>query len=399
MLAPVRVATGIRLAVPWFDMALAVLHRSGTIARSVSATPTALRPGRVLRWRPATNEGCTVCGATARSIVLSSAAIASQLAWLEDFHRRRLTRSARERRTALADRASFTQDEPRVIVTCRSCRLVFRHPRQSADAVERDYAEDRYGASRLAALADAQGRAYDAKIALLRRWLPLRRRPRVVEVGSFVGGFLTAAAAAGWDALGIDPGEEVVAFCRDRGLTVERGTLEDAALAEDAVLAPASADAVVVWNTFDQIPVPGPTLTAAARVLRTGGVLAVRVPNGRYFVEAMLRLQTDGAMARRARLLALAWNNLIGFPYLHGYSVGTLDRLMAPFGFERLAAEPDTLLTLADADTTRWAALEERVVKAACRLAWRRQIPGPARFAAAPWLDVYYRRGAGTFAR
>ncbi|MEO7974092.1 MAG: hypothetical protein ABIU84_10955, partial [Thermoanaerobaculia bacterium] len=93
---------------------------------------------------------------------------------------------------------------------------------------------------------------------------------------------------------------------------------------------------------------------------------------------------------------ALAWNNLIGFPYLHGYSVGTLDRLVAPYGFERLAAEPDTLLTLADSDTTRWAALEERLVKTACRIAWRRQIPGPAQFAAAPWLDVYYRRGSGS---
>ncbi|MEO6028526.1 MAG: methyltransferase domain-containing protein, partial [Candidatus Binatia bacterium] len=340
LLADARAGTGIRLAVPSFDMALAVLRRSGTIARSVALTPTALRrTGRVLRWRPATTEGCTVCGATARSAILSSAAIASQLAWLEDFHLRRLTRAARERRAALEDRANFTQDEPRAIVACRSCRLVFRHPRQSADAVERTYAEDRYGETRLAGLAAAQERAYDGKIAHLRRWLPLRRRPRVVEVGSFVGGFLTAAEAEGWDALGIDPGEEVVAFCRDRALTVERGTLEDAALAL------ASADVVAVWNTFDQIAAPGPTLTAAARVLRPGGVLAVRVPNGRYFADAMLRLESDGALARRTRLLALAWNNLIGFPYLHGYSVGTLDRLVAPYGFERLAAEPDTLLT------------------------------------------------------
>jgi hypothetical protein len=57
---------------------------------------------------------------------------------------------------------------------------------------------------------------------------------------------------------------------------------------------------------------------------------------------------------------------------------------------------PDTLLPLADADTPRWAAWEERLVKAACRASWSRQIPGPARFAAAPWLDVYYRRFAGS---
>jgi SAM-dependent methyltransferase len=220
---------------------------------------------------------------------------------------------------------------------------------------------------------------------MLGHWLGERRRPRVLEVGSFVGGFLAAAGGLGWDVRGVDPGEEVVAFCRTRGLAVERGTLEDVALA------PASLDAVVVWNTFDQIAAPAPTLAAAARAVRAGGILALRVPNGRYFADAISRLGQDGEFRRRYRLLALAWNNLIGFPYLHGYSVGTLDRLVAAYGFERVAAVPDTLLPLADADTRPWAALEERMVKTACRVGWRRQIPGPARLAAAPWLDVYYR--------
>jgi SAM-dependent methyltransferase len=337
------------------------------------------------------HEGCAVCGATARSTILPADAIAQQLAWLERFHLKRLKPVARERRrVALEDRATFTQDEPRAIVGCRACGLVFRYPRRAPDAVEREYAEDRYGADRLRTLFAAQAAAYDEKIAALAHWLGRRRRPRVLEVGSFVGGFLAAAGAAGWDASGIDPGEEVVAFCRARGLAVERGTLEDLPVPA------ASVDAVAIWNTFDQIPAPGPTLGAAARVLRAGGVLALRVPNGRYFVEAMQRLGSDGPLARRFRLLALAWNNLIGFPYLHGYSVGTLDRLVAAHGFERLAGVPDTLLPLADADTPRWAAWEERLVKAACRASWSRQIPGPARFAAAPWLDVYYRRFAGS---
>jgi SAM-dependent methyltransferase len=393
--APVLVARacprGIALALQGFAMAFPALRRSGTVA---PPTTSLRRHGRVLRWRPATSEGCTVCGATARSTILPSDTIAAQLAWLERFHRRRLTSEALERRrAALEDRARFTQDDPRGFVACRSCRLVFRHPRRSPAEVEREYARDRYGESRLAALAAAQVRAYDRKIELLAGWLPGARRPRVIEVGSFVGGFLTAAEAEGWDVLGIDPGEEVVGFCRARGLPVERATLED------GNVAPTSADAVAIWNTFDQIAAPGPTLSAAARVLKAGGVLALRVPNGRYFAEAMARLRTDPPMARRFRLLALAWNNLVGFPYLHGYSVETLDRLVAAYGFERIAAEPDTLLPLADRDTRRWAAVEERIVKTACRAAWQRQIPGPARFAAAPWLDVYYRRGSSALRR
>jgi len=335
-------------------------------------------------------DACTVCGATARSEIQSAAAIAAQLEWLERFHRRRLKPSSpRRQRAALEDRADFTQDEPRAIVSCRACGLVFRHPRRSPAAVERDYAEDRYGEARLRTLAAGQAHAYDEKIATLGRWFARRRQVRVVEVGSFVGGFLSAARAAGWDAVGVDPGEEVVSFCRARDLAVHQGTIDE------LTLAPGSVDAVAIWNTFDQIADPEPTLVAATRLLRPGGILALRVPNGRFFADAMARLPHDSEVRRRLRLLMLAWNNLIGFPYLQGYTVGTLDRLLAAHGFDRLCVVPDTLLPLADGDTRRWAALEERFVKRLCRLAWNRQVDGPARWAAAPWLDLYCRRPGG----
>lgn len=359
---------------------------SSDSARAATPGRTRLAVVRRVVERSDAADACGVCGAHARTTILSADAIAGQLRWLADFHRRRLKPAALRRRAALEDRAAFTQDEPRAIVGCRGCGLVFRHPRRDPDAVERDYAVDRYGEERLQALFTTQADAYDDKLAVLGRLVAGRRRPRVLEVGSFVGAFLAAAGAAGWDAFGVDPGEEVVAFARARGLTVQRGTIDD------VVLPPASLDAVAVWNTFDQIAAPRPMLAAASRMLRGGGVLALRVPNGRYFVDAVARLDDDSALVRRARLLALAWNNLIGFPYLNGYAVGTLDRLVAPHGFERIVAQPDTLVTLADNDTRTSAALEERLVKLGCRLAWRRQIPGPARLAKAPWLDVYYRR-------
>jgi len=359
--------------------------------RKVSRLGSIDARGAARRSSATARDACPVCGATARRTIAQADTIDAQLAWLEAFHRRRLEPSARARReAALEERASFTQDDPRAIVGCRSCGLVFRHPRRSPGAVEHDYAVDRYGPERLQSLFGAQVRAYDEKLATLAALVRTRRAPRVLEIGSFVGGFLTAAGSAGWNVLGVDPGEEVVGFCHERGLPVERGTVEDLALP------PASLDAVAIWNTFDQIASPGSTLTCAARFLRPDGVLAIRVPNGRYFADAMARLGLDSEPVRRYRLRVLAWNNLIGFPYLHGYSVATLDRLVARYGFERVLAAPDTLLPLADRDTRWWAAIEERAVKAACRLGWRRQIPGPARLAAAPWLDVYYRRSGAT---
>ena len=84
----------------------------------------------------------------------------------------------------------------------------------------------------------------------------------------------------------------------------------------------------------------------------------------------------------------MAWNNLLTFPYLQGYTVDSLDRLLGDAGAHCVALDPDVLTRLADAQSTAWAAAEERLSKwlwiALGRLAPRR----------APWFDAYYRHGA-----
>ena len=51
-------------------------------------------------------------------------------------------------------------------------------------------------------------------------------------------------------------------------------------------------------------------------------------------------------LARRA----LAYNNLLGFPYLHGYSIDTLNKLMARAGFAYVEGFNSELLTTPFAD-------------------------------------------------
>jgi SAM-dependent methyltransferase len=98
----------------------------------------------------------------------------------------------------------------------------------------------------------------------------------VLEVGSFAGGFLLEGQEQGWDMVGVDPGRDVAAFCRARGLPIFEGTLEETRFM------PGSFDAVVVWNTFDQMPDPRPVLERAVLLLRNGGILVLRVPNGAF---------------------------------------------------------------------------------------------------------------------
>jgi SAM-dependent methyltransferase len=317
---------------------------------------------------------CTVCGSEATTVVCSASEIAVHQRFLQRFHRRRLKRT---KRRTLADRAEFTQDDVTAIVECGGCGHVFRARRPDANDAVETYAEDTYGAERLAALFESQLEQFRRKLPRLRALLTARA-PRIAEVGSFVGGFLAAAGEAGWDAVGIDPGEEVVAFCRGRGLRVERAT------APEAAIAAGSMDAVVIWNTFDQLPDPRPTLAAARRWLRPTGVLALRVPNGRAFRAAIAAARDHAAVGRYPIFTALAWNNLLSFPYLQGYTPASLDRLLTESGAHRVRYEPDVLTRLADEHTKAWAAAEEWLSKSA----WR----AVARFDPhhAPWFDAYY---------
>jgi SAM-dependent methyltransferase len=250
------------------------------------------------------------------------------------------------------------------------------------------YSEDRYGAEHLRSEFELQYRWALAKVQSLQNFIQSGpfSRPLVVEVGSFVGGFLSAGMDRGWKMLGVDPGKEVAAFCRDQGLEVFCGTLMEAPLKTGTV------DAVAIWNTFDQLPNPDSTLATARQVLRNHGILVIRVPNGSSFTQLTAWRKQLSGPAKRWVMAALAWNNLLAFPYLYGYTLPAMDQLLARHGFARLAGRPDTLMTLANESTKTWARWEERLVKWGCLTAARlKQALDEQKYDLAPWLDIYYR--------
>ncbi len=324
---------------------------------------------------------CLVCGGGDYDTIASTADLAAQHRMLQDFHQRR----RKDAQADLKDRTTFSQDYATEVVRCRTCGFLFRNPRPSLGAVTEGYAEDEYGEAHLKDELHAQESWAEQKLAACARHCDFSaERPMVVEVGSFVGGFLAAAQRRGWSILGVDPGNEVVKFCQARGLPVFHGTLNEAGIRTHSV------DAVVIWNTFDQLVDPDNTLAAARRILRDDGHLVLRVPNGEMFYHGVQWLKAGGSR-RRWAILALAWNNLLSFPYLNGYSPATLDQLVARHGFTRVAIETDTLMTLSDEQTTRWGVWEERVVKCLCRvLARSGRAPFSFQTMMSPWLDVYY---------
>jgi len=336
---------------------------------------------------------CLLCGGFDFVLIATPTDIAAQRCYVEQFHQRRLVErlSAEARRASLTDRVSFTHNYETSIVACRACGLLCRNPHPPAETVTETYADDRYEPRYLETEFESQLRWARAKIPVVARHLAVHRLPRIIEVGSFVGGFLEAAREHGWDIIGVDPGDAVVQFCRHRGLPVFQGTLEE------SPQLPTGVEAVVIWNTFDQLPDPRSLLATIARMLKPDGLLVIRIPHGNCYRSAMEFIKAHRWM-KNPVYTALAWNNLLSFPYLHGYGLTTLDRLVGEFGLIRESVYPDTLMTSTVAEMKWWVTPEERLVKGLCRLTTAlAQWMGDSSLGSATWLDVYYRKPVKPF--
>ena len=326
-----------------------------------------------IELEPEIEIACDACGEIAADQLASAAELASQAELARSFHRARL---ARRSRAALEERASFTHDYATRLLVCSKCCLVYRSPRPAEDAVLAAYEGERYARERLPQMIASQRALFRPRARALAK--AFGRRARVLEVGSFVGGFLREASRAGLECTGLDPSEQLVQLCRREGLHVVPDTIEDFTARRPLP----RYDAIAIWNTFDQLPNPRSALAAALRVLREDGVILLRFPHGACYQRLIA--------ARRPPIRTLAWNNLLGFPYLHGYGLRSLDSLAASFGLVRTHVAGDALGAVADRSYARWARLEERVVKTVQRRRWRRDLE------LAPWLEVELRFSART---
>jgi 2-polyprenyl-3-methyl-5-hydroxy-6-metoxy-1,4-benzoquinol methylase len=306
---------------------------------------------------------CPVCKTNNFRELASSDEIRRQVEELWAYHTRRLKPGAPVQQ--LFDRAVFSQAPPVHIVQCEECGTVMRNPRESETSIVDLYANEDPPESALEDLFDEQVAFYAPRVRTLEELLG--RSGNVLEVGSYLGAFLHAAQERGWKATGVDVNESANAFARARGADVMSGTLDD--VPEDHRY-----DVVALWNCLDQLPDPERALLHARALMSDGGIVSARVPNGAFYATLL---------KSRFRRTLLAQNNLLAFPYRHGFTPSSLRTLLSGTGFEVVRMRGDTLVATAGSWTRRWAAAEERIVKAATR----RLLPT----AHSPWIEVYAR--------
>ncbi len=312
-------------------------------------------------------HACPACGCSDLEVVADEADVQRQAEALWLFHTRRVHGGTPPER--LLDRSAFSQRQPLAIAACSGCGTLARNPREDPETLRDVYADEAIDEATLAGLLEMQRATYTAQAERLSA--TLGRTGTVLEVGSYVGGFLEAAAGAGWRAEGVDVNPRAVAFARARGMRVYPGGIAD--------LDPSRRyDAVVFWNVFEQLDDPAASLAGAHSRLASGGIIVVRVPNGAFY-RALVHVTPP---LRAIAWALLAWNNLLAFPYRHGFTPTGLDALFARERMRVVRLHGDALVRISDEHTRGWARAEERVLKRGLRLALHRH---------SPWLEAYAR--------
>ena len=271
------------------------------------------------------------------------------------------------------DLTEFMHGSEGLLEVCAGCGVTVRLEDSPAS-----YEIDAYDPGLLQTLYPRYLHAFHAKANSYRPLLPARAD--VLEVGSHLGAFLQAAEEWGWRPRGFDIGRETTAFARSQGHSVFREAVEDARLTAR------SADAIFIWNCFEQLPDPRRVLGACYELVRPGGLLVVRVPN----IEFYRRKRRERRRALPTAIRSLAFNNLLGFPYLTGYGPSSLSGLLERHGFSPIAGYNSTLLTVPYPRMSRRLAREIEITQSL----WSAPTASDPRRLNAPWLEVVCRKAA-----
>ncbi len=128
------------------------------------------------------------------------------------------------------------------------------------------------GRPRLHRLAGGLLSAFDRqRLRLVRALQPAPGR--LLDAGAGRGRFVAAAAAAGYEAQGIEPSLRGVEAAQALGASVERTTIEQARVPAGSL------DVVTLWHVLEHLQDPGRAVDRIANWLRAGGGLLVGVPN------------------------------------------------------------------------------------------------------------------------
>jgi 2-polyprenyl-3-methyl-5-hydroxy-6-metoxy-1,4-benzoquinol methylase len=294
----------------------------------------------------------------------------------------RLTRPAAP--GELKDLTDFFHTETADLVACDGCGLLLRNEHERPPA--EDYSEEEYDPDVLERQYPEFVNAFRNKEVPFRSMLPVGAC--VLEIGSQIGAFLQVAAEWGWSAEAVDPGKDTSRFAQSKGFVVHTGTVQECRFGTEEF------DGIFIWNCFDQIEQPAPALACCQRILRRGGLLTVRTPDGQFYAicQRVLRNPDVRDEAKEFILRAMGYNNLLGFPYFYGYSRATLQRMIESHGFQFGGALPSELLSFPLPENPDWVEQEQGEISSELQLLQRSVLRDTSGNSFGPWIEAWFHK-------
>jgi 2-polyprenyl-3-methyl-5-hydroxy-6-metoxy-1,4-benzoquinol methylase len=237
---------------------------------------------------------------------------------------------------------AYTQGETssRGLFRCGDCRLLTTSPLPTEDELAAWYqkydvlgqTDDYFAWVGTANPHDTpEGRELVERMALVRQHLS-GESPRILEVGSGHGFFLSLAKEAGMRPIGVELNATAAQASRERfGVEVRAGTLEATELPKG------SFDAVVLWDLIEHVRDPAALLTRVRQLLTPSGLLFIETPNA----DSALDRAVMGAARLRWPVPARLF---YGMHHLTLFNPRNLRRMLQEHGF--------TLVELHDASTS-----------------------------------------------
>ncbi len=172
------------------------------------------------------------------------------------------------------------------LLRCRQCSLLARAKMPTEEEAVNFYRDEYWVRFRREQVGLGRNNVYAHAL----EWLTdIHPAPgMLVDVGCGGGAFLGLCRERGWRAIGYDPSAQAVAYAREHGLEAYAEKWPPCSLPDE------SADAVTFINVLDHLRDPFVVLLEAWRILRPGGVLYIRVPNGSVHMNLKRALNTIG---------------------------------------------------------------------------------------------------------
>jgi 2-polyprenyl-3-methyl-5-hydroxy-6-metoxy-1,4-benzoquinol methylase len=202
---------------------------------------------------------------------------------------------------------------------CLACDLIYQGRRDSYPDVVTNYRQNYFERYSIDQLEGGRTRLYDHILNLIEEG---RGVGKLLDVGTGCGFFLVAAKKRRWEVRGVDPSIQSVEVARSENrLDVFHGTVGE-------YYRNGGFDAITLINVLDHSALPWQEIHRVKKLLRSGGLIYLRFPNG--FLHSRIY-----RMAHKCGLIS----SLRKFLVVHTYSFTPqyVTRLLNDHGFVKIS--------------------------------------------------------------